>query len=199
MISRALAGTLMSAALLAGSTVWAAEGTSSERIPGSRIAPASEIVKYPDHRPSARYRLEAKDQGVVFRHGTGPGRCDYLGARDVWVYESDGTYYMHYDGAGPKGWLCCLATSKDLLTWTPKGPVLDFGAKGEEDSASASYGVTYFDGQVWHRSRVHRCGLGLLDQGSEPLECGAQGGGARRPELHLEPQVHRPARGGEGA
>ena len=150
MISRALAATWTSAALLVGNTVWAAEGTSSERIAGSRIAPASEIVKYPDHRPSARYRLEAKDQGVVFRHGTGPGRCDYLGARDVWVYESDGTYYMHYDGAGPKGWLCCLATSKDLLTWTPKGPVLDFGARGEEDSASASYGVTHFDGQVWH-------------------------------------------------
>jgi predicted GH43/DUF377 family glycosyl hydrolase len=150
MMSRALAETLMCAALLAGSTVWAAEGTSSGRIAGSRIAPVSEIVKYPDQRPSARYRLEAKDQGAVFRHGTGPGRCDYLGARDVWVYESDGTYYMHYDGAGPKGWLCCLATSKDLLTWTPKGPVLDFGARGEEDSASASYGVTYFDGQLWH-------------------------------------------------
>jgi len=34
--------------------------------------------------------------------------------------------------------------------WTPKGPVLDFGAKGEDDSASASYGVTYFDGTTWH-------------------------------------------------
>jgi len=117
---------------------------------GSRIVPASNIVKYPDHRPSARYRLEAKDQGIVFRHGTGPDQCDYLGARDVWLYESDGTYYMTYDGSGPKGWLCCLATSKDLVNWTPHGPVLDFGAPGEEDSAGACYGVTYFDGANWH-------------------------------------------------
>jgi hypothetical protein len=57
---------------------------------------------------------------------------------------------MHYDGAGKKGWLCCLATSQDLYHWTSKGPVLDFGRKGEEDAASASYGVTYFDGSVWH-------------------------------------------------
>jgi predicted GH43/DUF377 family glycosyl hydrolase len=142
--------TLILAWLLTGTVVWAAEGTSSQTVSGSRIVPASESVKYPDHRPSAKYRLEAKDHGVVFRHGDGPGRCDYLGARDVWVYESNGTYYMHYDGVGPKGWLCCLATSKDLLNWTAKGPVLDFGAKGEEDSASASYGVTYFDGITWH-------------------------------------------------
>ena len=73
-----------------------------------------------------------------------------LGARDVWVYEAGGTYYMHYDGAGPKGWLACLATSKDLVHWTKKGPVLDFGKPGEDDSASASYGVTYFDGKTWH-------------------------------------------------
>ena len=105
---------------------------------------------YPDGRPSASLRLEAKDQGVVLKHGAGPGQCDMLGARDVWVYESGGTYYMHYDGAGPKGWLACLATSNDLVHWAKKGPVLDFGKPGEDDSASASYGVTYFDGREWH-------------------------------------------------
>lgn len=131
------------AVLLPGITV-GAEQT------GSRIVPAAEIAEYPDHRPAAKYRLDAKDQGVVFRHGTGPGQCDYLGARDVWVFQSGDAYYMHYDGAGPKGWLCCLATSTDLVNWTTKGPILDFGAKGQEDSASASYGVTYFDGKVWH-------------------------------------------------
>jgi predicted GH43/DUF377 family glycosyl hydrolase len=117
---------------------------------GTQIVPAADRVKYPDNRPSARYRLEAQDHGVVYRHGAGPGQCDSLGARDIWVYENEGTYYMHYDGAGPQGWLACLATSKDLVNWVPKGPVLDLGAKGEEDSASASYGVTYFDGKAWH-------------------------------------------------
>ena len=37
---------------------------------------------------------------------------------------------LHYDGAGPKGWLACLATSKDLVNWTKHEPVLDFGAQG---------------------------------------------------------------------
>ncbi len=110
----------------------------------------AEDMKYPDGRPVAFLRMEAKDQGVVLRHGDGPGRCDILGARDLWIYEAGGTYYMHYDGAGPKGWLACLATSTDLVHWTKKGPVLDFGKPGENDSASASYGTTYFDGKIWH-------------------------------------------------
>jgi hypothetical protein len=37
-----------------------------------------------------------------------------------------------------------------LIHWTKQGPVLDFGQPGEDDSASASYGVTYFDGKTWH-------------------------------------------------
>ncbi|MCX7049761.1 MAG: hypothetical protein NTX50_30300 [Candidatus Sumerlaeota bacterium] len=110
----------------------------------------SGAATYPDGRPAASLRMEAKDQGVVLKHGDGPDKCDYLGARDIWVYEAGGTYYMHYDGAGPKGWLACLATSPDLVHWTKKGPVLDFGKAGEDDSASASYGVTYFDGKMWH-------------------------------------------------
>ena len=110
----------------------------------------SEVTKYPGNLPTAGYRLEAKDQGVVFKHGSGPGNCDKLGARDLWVYESKGLYYMHYDGAGPKGWLACLATSTDLVNWTAQGPVLDLGAKGQDDSGSASYGTTYFDGKTWH-------------------------------------------------
>jgi predicted GH43/DUF377 family glycosyl hydrolase len=115
---------------------------------GSGFAALS--VSYEDGRPQARLRLEAKDQGVVLRHGGGPNQCDYLGARDVWAWQADGTYYLHYDGAGPKGWLACLATSPDLEHWTPRGPALDFGASNRNDSASASYGTTYFDGQRWH-------------------------------------------------
>ena len=80
-----------------------------------------------DGRPSAKLRLDATDAGVVLRHGDGPNQCDYLGARDVWVWESGGTYFMHYDGAGTNGWLACLATSKDLTNWTKVGPVLQLG------------------------------------------------------------------------
>lgn len=105
---------------------------------------------YSDHRPEATLRMNAKDDGIVLRYGDGPDQCDVLGARDVWVFQNKGTYYMHYDGAGTKGWLCCLAVSKDLYHWQKKGPVLDFGGTTEDDSKSASYGVTYFDGKVWH-------------------------------------------------
>ena len=105
---------------------------------------------YSDSRPQATMRLEAKDQGIVLRYGDGPDQCDMLGARDPWVFEHGGTYYLHYDAAGPTGWLCSLAESKDLLSWEKKGPILDFGKPGEDDSRSASYGVTYLDGQDWH-------------------------------------------------
>jgi predicted GH43/DUF377 family glycosyl hydrolase len=111
---------------------------------------AADPAAYPDGRPAARLRMDAKDQGRVLRHGDGPNQCDILGARDIWAFEAGGTYYMHYDGAGPKGWLACLATSKDLVHWRKKGPILDLGAPGTDDSASASYGVTYFDGETWH-------------------------------------------------
>lgn len=142
-------------ALLLCEAMGLAAGTTNESQPGastsgSRIALEKEIVRYADGRPAAKYRLEAKDQGPVLRHGSGPNRCDSLGARDIWVWEQAGTYFMHYDGAGPEGWLACLATSKDLVDWTPKGPILSLGKTGEEDSASASYGVTFFDGQGWH-------------------------------------------------
>ena len=117
---------------------------------GSRVVPEEKITSYPDGRPAAAFRLEAKDHGAVLRHGDGPGQCDHLGARDVWVCEDKGTYYMHYDGSGPKGWLACLATSNNLVDWVKKGPVLDFGKPNQEDSAGACYGVTYFDGKSWH-------------------------------------------------
>lgn len=107
-------------------------------------------VQYRDGRPAATLRMNAVDQGVVLRHGDGPGQCDVHGARDVWVFEADGAYFMHYDAAGPKGWLAALATSKDLIHWQKKGPVLELGQPGETDSASASYGITFHDGRTWH-------------------------------------------------
>ena len=114
------------------------------------VKPTTDTTSYPDGRPSARYRLEAQDHGPVLRHGDGPGQCDYLGARDIWAWEHGGTYFMHYDGAGTNGWLACLATSPDLVHWTKKGPVLPLGSAGTDDSASASYGVTFLEGKNWH-------------------------------------------------
>ena len=117
---------------------------------GSKIIPATLIITYSDNRPTAKYRLNATDYGIVLPYGNGPDSCDYLGARDIWVFENKGTFYMHYDGAGINGWLSCLAVSKDLVNWELKGPVLDFGKPGSEDSRSASYGTVYFDGNKWH-------------------------------------------------
>jgi len=111
---------------------------------------SSKSQKYSDGRPFTTLRMDAKDQGIVLRYGDGPGNCDLLGARDIWVFEANGTYFMHYDGAGEKGWLACLAESKDLINWEKKGPILNFGKPYEDDSKTASYGVTYFDGKEWH-------------------------------------------------
>ena len=105
---------------------------------------------YPDGRPEATLRYNAEDQGVVLPYGHCPGGCDKYGARDVWVFEHNGLFYMHYDAAGDAGWLTALATSRDLVHWKQHGTVLELGQPGQEDSASASYGTTYFDGQTWH-------------------------------------------------
>jgi hypothetical protein len=59
--------------------------------------------KYSDGRPATGLRMDAKDYGIVLKYGDGPGNCDMLGARDVWVFEDKGTYYMHYDAAGTLG------------------------------------------------------------------------------------------------
>jgi predicted GH43/DUF377 family glycosyl hydrolase len=94
--------------------------------------------------------MDAQDQGVVLRYGDGPDGCDALGAREASVFESGGVYFLHYDGAGPRGWRACLATSSDLVHWTKKGPILDFGAQGEPDSACACSPWVYCDGKTWH-------------------------------------------------
>jgi predicted GH43/DUF377 family glycosyl hydrolase len=118
--------------------------------PGTRILPLLASTRYPDNRPAARYRLQAEDHGVVFTHGHAPAGSDALGARDVWAWEDSGRYYMHYDGAGARGWLACLATSTNLTDWSPRGAILPFGTPEQPDCASASYGVTYKDNDVWH-------------------------------------------------
>lgn len=126
-------------------------GIESAPTKGSHVVPIIGSPKaYKDGRPAAAYRLDAMDYGRVLLHGDGPGQCDYLGAREAIVFDWKGIYYLHYDGAGLKGWLACLATSKDLANWTKHGPVLDFGPKGRLDSASASSPWVYFDGSRWH-------------------------------------------------
>jgi predicted GH43/DUF377 family glycosyl hydrolase len=108
-------------------------------------------LKYSDSRPACKYRMDAIDVGVVLHYGDGPDSCDKFGASDLWVFKTnDTTFYMHYDAAGPKGWLSALATSKDLIHWEKRGTILNLGNNNEPDSKSASYGTTYFDGKKWH-------------------------------------------------
>ena len=107
-------------------------------------------ANFVDGRPQASLRLAATDQGVVLHHGGGPGGCDRLGAREAIVFADKGVYYLHYDGAGPQGWLACLATSHDLVHWEKRGAILDFGQPGSPDSASASAPWVIHDGQWWH-------------------------------------------------
>ena len=137
--------------ILTALTACSASGAKPPPQTGSQVLESTEPVpQYQDGRPTTKYRLEAIDQGVVLRHGNGPGKCDYLGARDIWVFKDAGTYYMHYDAAGPTGWLAALATSKDLVHWEKKGPAINLGKPDDDDSKSASYGVTFKDGKTWH-------------------------------------------------
>jgi predicted GH43/DUF377 family glycosyl hydrolase len=96
-----------------------------------------------------KLRMLASDSSIVLRHGE-ERFGDQFGARDAWVFESGGRYFMHYDAAGSTGWLAALATSDDGLTWSKRGPILELGGPGRPDSASASYGTTYFDHGRWH-------------------------------------------------
>jgi hypothetical protein len=50
---------------------------------------SSAQTTYPDGRPSATLRMDAKDQGVILKHGDGPGQCDYLGAREALIFERE--------------------------------------------------------------------------------------------------------------
>lgn len=141
--------------LLVCGLIWLTGGSgcaedSESSVKGSQIVPEMRVIKYPDKRPAAKYRLNATDEGVILKHGDGPGGCDKLGAREALIFQEHGVYHLFYDGAGPKGWLACLATSKDLKTWEKKGPVLDFGKPGDSDEAAACSPWMYFEGNEWH-------------------------------------------------
>ncbi len=86
---------------------------------GSRVERAAQAAIYPDGRPAAKWRLEAQDEGIVLRHGGGPGNCDALGGRDVWVWQHGGS--LEYTDAIWVYW------SRDLTRWNRdhKAVVLD--------------------------------------------------------------------------
>jgi hypothetical protein len=108
-------------------------------------------IRYVDGRSACRWRLPAQDEGVVFPYGKGPNDCDYLGCREAVLVEEAGMYHLFYDGCGPKGWLACLAVSRDLRNWERLGPVLEFGAPGDPDARSASAPwMIQDDKRVWH-------------------------------------------------
>ena len=106
--------------------------------------------RYMDGRSQAVLRMEIEDEGLVMPCATGPDSCDTYGAREAVVVEYDGTYYLHYDGAGKTGWLSCLATSKDLRHWEKHGLQLTLGTEGQPDSRSASSPWLVQDGNKWH-------------------------------------------------
>ncbi|MEI6606341.1 MAG: glycine-rich domain-containing protein, partial [Verrucomicrobiota bacterium] len=118
---------------------------------GSSLVPVTHPINYGDGRPYPAFRMDAVDQGKFLDYGHGPNQCDYLGAREALINDVNGTYYLYYDGAGPAGWVTCLAESTDLTTWDLKGPVIDFGAPGTADSACAcSPWIIQDDSNLWH-------------------------------------------------
>jgi hypothetical protein len=110
-------------------------GTAALPHPGSASAQAAASAP-------PTLRLPVIDGGPVLRHGSAPDGSDSLGAREAIVFsdpEQPGRLLMHYDGAGPLGWLACLAESTDGgSSWVSSGAVLPLGRRGSYDSASAS-------------------------------------------------------------
>jgi len=112
---------------------------------------SSSIKSYPDGRPMAKYRLDAEDAGRIFKHGSGPDKCDALGAREASVVLHDGIYHLFYDGAkSGVGWLACLATTMDLKNWQRHGPVFSYGKPGRLDSHTAASPWFIQHEGLWH-------------------------------------------------
>ncbi|NIJ51491.1 hypothetical protein [Dyadobacter arcticus] len=105
---------------------------------------------YIDGRPAATLRMDFKDAGIVMHYGDGPDSCDTYGAREAVVNKEGDTYYLFYDGAGSKGWISCLAESKDLTSWTKKGTVLTLGDSTKNDFKSASSPWVVKEKDTWH-------------------------------------------------
>jgi len=118
---------------------------------GTGLTQITTPVVYSDGRPYPSYRMDATDLGKFLDYGGAANQTDYLGIREALINQVDGKYYLFYDGAGPTGWLAHLAESTDLVTWDLKGPVLDFGAAGSDDSAAAAAPwIIKDDDDLWH-------------------------------------------------
>ena len=76
---------------------------------------ANAQTTYPDGRPAATLRMDAKDQGVILKHGDGPCQCDYLGAREALIFEENGVYPV-FNGA-PGGNSTCHMKRDLGLAW----------------------------------------------------------------------------------
>lgn len=110
---------------------------------------------YLDGRPEATLRMEAKDQGIILRHGDIYGSPDLIGAREALIFKEHDVYHLFYDGMRPghPGCCICLATSRDLVRWEKHGQVLENGQPGELDSSNGSPWV-YHENGIWHMFNV---------------------------------------------
>ena len=107
--------------------------------------------KYPDGRPEAILRMEAKDQGIILRHGEGPNDCDTFGMRQAMINFENGVYHLFYDATSKAGvWCVCLAVSKDLVNWERKGPLMELGNPGDMDSRYAGSPWVFKENNEWH-------------------------------------------------
>ena len=117
---------------------------------GTDLVVVENPLSYLDGRPYPSYRLNAVDQGMFLEYGKGPNQCDSMNAREAMINCVDGTYYLYYDGAGAKGWVSCLAVSRDLKTWERKGPLLEFGPGAADSAAACSPWIIKDEKNLWH-------------------------------------------------
>lgn len=121
--------------------------------PGTPFEPNPGCTDDFDH---ANLSWISADQAYLARDKPSPETIN-----DIKAYE----FFAGHDANGQAVWTSDYAKIKPLLEWNnhmgcvtatyvpglkKKGPVLDFGKPGEEDSASAACGVTCSDGESWH-------------------------------------------------
>ena len=135
---------------LSAPLTFAAEIPEAASSSGTGLVEVENPVSYADGRPYPSYRLNAVDQGMFLKYGEGPNQCDTMNAREAMINCVDGTYYLFYDGVGAKGWVACLAESRDMKTWERKGPLLEFGPGLSDSAAACSPWIIKDEKNLWH-------------------------------------------------